>query len=1252
MRWISAKALDTWADTQIGRAEVARLVGRLIWATAKTLRSFRFPAGEAGEIPGFDGHLIADPEFVQPFVPGGESVWEFGTDKNYVKKANDVYEDRTNKPGLIDSSKSTFVFVTPRIWKRPRGPTLVDWEKQKQAERKWAHVLAIDAVKLETWLEQHAAVAKDFAREVTGLAQVDGVRSLGEFWQDYAEQFDPRLAEGVLLCARQKEAEELITRLVAGVPQAIRLQADSRDEVVAFATAAIRKADPSVREFLEGRTLVLDTSEAVAQTTNFSGMVFLPRDTAVDLAGSLSYRVPTIIPLARVDNSATPLSRPTWYEIYQALKEMVPEDERAERLARECGRSVTILARRIPRVLRPSPPWSSTPGLLAALMAGAWDDSVEADRIALATLTSGTYEEFEREMRALLSLPEPLEREGSVWKIRAPVDTFIELGPHITAQDLDRLRSVASTVFAEVEPSLDLPVKERPYAAFKGKRMGHSDWLRDGLATTLLQIAVLHEQARLDVTGIVPQKFVDDLIRDLQGLKQDARLLISLGRQLPWLMEAAPRPLLDALEHLLEGDGSGIIQIFEEGESLSLFPTSYHTHLLWALETLAWDPAFLNRASLDLAMLARLDPGGKLANRPIESLIKIFKPWMPQTKASLIQRLAAVDFITAKEPKVGWELILSLLPARQGFSTPNPRPRLRDIGVAREEELTNGIVYQTYGEAVDRAIRLAQGNPDRVLTMLRAMDAFRQEDMNRVCDELERVLPIVSDDRRLNLGNELRALVSMHATHAEAQWAFPPAIVDRLRALQQRMEPRDPILRIQWLFDKHFPDLDNAAGSGSERVAAVDRARSAAIRDLYAQMGDLGVVELARRAKFPGLVGAACSELFEGPVGFDRLITTAYAVENMPDLFPMALSGIAHAKFGEDWAQMVADRARNGLAPDRVASLILGWSEERTAWNWAERLGSEVVQSYWSRRLAFPVRGDLADLERAAKEYLKAGRALAAVQALGDATKALSGELVFRILDVAVTEIAEAQSQIDTNLAFEIGQIFDNLAARDDISETDLARREYTYLPLLEHRSNTLTLHRLMLKDPEFFVAVLCDVFKPGSGEMEEPTDERKGRARQGYALLSSLTLVPGFGNETNADVLRKWVGDVRLLAAKQDRAKIADQFIGQVLAHSPVDPTDNAWPHQLVRDLIEKLKSDEVEVGIQTGRYNLGGAHAIDPKFPAALERHLAAEARAWANIAFRWPRTVTMLNSMAEHWEWLAEVLEQRHRQEAMRD
>jgi len=70
------------------------------------------------------------------------------------------------------------------------------------------------------------------------------------------------------------------------------------------------------------------------------------------------------------------------------------------------------------------------------------------------------------------------------------------------------------------------------------------------------------------------------------------------------------------------------------------------------------------------------------------------------------------------------------------------------------------------------------------------------------------------------------------------------------------------------------------------------------------------------------------------------------------------------------------------------------------------------------------------------------------------------------------------------------------------------------------------------------------------------------------------------------------------------------------------------------------------------SGRLGMGGPHVVDPKNPAALERRSAAQAREWARVAMGWPRTAAMLNSMAENWERLADHLEERGQQDAMRD
>jgi hypothetical protein len=181
-----------------------------------------------------------------------------------------------------------------------------------------------------------------------------------------------------------------------------------------------------------------------------------------------------------------------------------------------------------------------------------------------------------------------------------------------------------------MDPSLDHPDDQRLYAEMYGKKLQHSGWLRDGLARTLRLIALQHTPLGLTNTGIPPDVFVNNLISHLPGLATDYHRIASLSGELPILMEAAPRPLLAALGQMLEGDGKAVVPIFQDKDPF--FCRSPHTGLLWALEALAWDPQYLGDAAIILARLARIDPGGKLTNRPLNSLRGIFLPW-PRRKS-------------------------------------------------------------------------------------------------------------------------------------------------------------------------------------------------------------------------------------------------------------------------------------------------------------------------------------------------------------------------------------------------------------------------------------------------------------------------------------------------------------------------------------------------------------------------------------------------------------------------------------------
>jgi hypothetical protein len=129
---------------------------------------------------------------------------------------------------------------------------------------------------------------------------------------------------------------------------------------------------------------------------------------------------------------------------------------------------------------------------------------------------------------------------------------------------------------------------------------------------------------------------------------------------------------------------------------------------------------------------------------------------------------------------------------------------------------------------------------------------------------------------------------------------------------------------------------------------------------------------------------------------------------------------------------------------------------------------------------------------------------------------------------------------------------------------------------------------------------------------------------------------VPGFSSGTeDVQYLRSWISEVRRLAKEADRAVITDQQIGQILAYAPSDAEDHAWPSKPIRDLIEELAAEQVEVGIAICRFNQRGAFTKALYDGGTQERGLASQYREWAEVARHWPRTSALLRRIADDWD-----------------
>ena len=121
-------------------------------------------------------------------------------------------------------------------------------------------------------------------------------------------------------------------------------------------------------------------------------------------------------------------------------------------------------------------------------------------------------------------------------------------------------------------------------------------------------------------------------------------------------------------------------------------------------------------------------------------------------------------------------------------------------------------------------------------------------------------------------------------------------------------------------------------------------------------------------------------------------------------------------------------------------------------------------------------------------------------------------------------------------------------------------------------------------------------------------------------------------------------------LGAETGRVEVTDQYLGHVLAHAGRD-VDGSWPHRAVREQIERLKSPELERGIQIERFNMRGAHWRALYEGGDQEYAFATEYRRSADLMAPWPRTAAVLNAIARRWEIDGEQQDVRANQRKLR-
>lgn len=1237
-----------WADMLNARSELPRLIRSLVHATASRLTRVSFPAGESIQRGGPDGVVEALEE--SPFVPRGISLWEMSTEKSIKAKADSDYRKRARDTEELSRTDASFVFVTARQWSA-KGR----WASAKRKEGSWRDVRAYDADDLEQWLEMAPGVLAWFSRTIG--AQPDGVQALEAAWEAFIHRTDPPLSRELLTAGREKEAEE-VRLWMRSLPSVRSIQAHSADEAVAFLMAAILELPEEEQVALTSRTVVVESPNSFRQVIHTrKPLILVPTfsDPALfNQAVGRNHNV--ILPL---DSGSNPtretlrLSTPTTEEWKGVLEKWGLHRDRAERLAERSRGHIPILIRCLnPLASVPRSAWAApknAPSLIPALLAGAWDESLVADKTVLARLASRRYEEVEETLKQWQrEVESPIQKIGRRWQWVSHADAWFLLGSYVNDTDIERFQQTVLEVLGSLDPRYDLPPDERHLAAVQGKVAAHSPSVRQGLVETLAMMAVSETAEGKIVAQHAAPIVVAKLLRT-----DDWRLWASVSPLLPDLAEAAPDAFLDAVEEVVIPNPTVIGNLFREGGIFGM--DSAHSHLLWALETLAWSPTYLSRAALSLAELAKRDPGGKLANRPIRSLREIFLGWCPQTMATLPERMQVIDRLAMKNPEVAWELCLDLLIEWGGATAfPTRRPRWQEWHLGWEAQRYTDDFWPTVEAAGKRLLAWVGTDTSRWIDLLPKLNSLLRLHSARAVEELSSLdVSKISDEKRLQLHEAIRQVLHHHRQFPDANWALPSKLLDSLDSVYTRLEPEDAVRRFAFLFSSN-PGLPRPEKSGwEEEQKDLENARVEAVRTIVSLRGVDGILDLARAAE-PGhahLVGWSTAEAgLRQPETKELLDRTLGSNERNVSRTGIALvEALFHRDQWEWVSAMMSTGPGRGWNERQRLDFACGLPFEGRTWDLVVSWGKSLSEAYWREVGAGLVRNPQNDAKRALESLLAADRPydalrVAAYAVHGDQTPPpVSSDMLARVLERLLTAPSPGQAAARTSMVqYEVEKVLHAIERADDLDQQRVIRLEWMLLPVLRwSERGPEALHRALATAPTFFAEVLSAVYKAQNTDEEPDNPEspeiREANFRRGWDLLRSWKTVPGRREDGSFDSqrLNTWVMAARDACAKIGRAKICDDQIGQVLAYSSIG-SDGSWPHEAVRDLIEELDSRDIERGFFVGILNLRGVFSRSLGEGGVQERELATRYRSHANaIKHRWPMTAKVLRSAAESYE-----------------
>lgn len=1221
--------IENWAKTVNAKSEFAELILRLLHATIPAGRNkMDVPIGSATYLRGWDGWVETDEG--TSYIPQGVSGWEFGTEDSPHSKAESDFRKRTDANNSdYNKSETTFVFVTPRIWTKKD-----EWIKEKKKEGQWKDIVVYDSVIISQWLLAAPAVERWLSAKV-GATPTYGFDTVDDKWNDFVGGNKPyRLTPEFYTNGRKDVARQLEDSLKNDIPFAYGIEASSREEALAFILASIQQMTANIQDAFKSKGIVVYDKSVFRHLMNHKGakLWFVPM---VDDYGMVYSAVgnghSVIIPLSPDDEFTSnkiklPVSNRR--ELIDILVSYGEERRVAERVVMENSCNIALIRKALDfPSFRAN--WQNDEDLmelLPALLMGKWNDVCQGDRDLLMQLSGKDFAEYHTRLVYWSKLPvSPVMNIGTIWRFTSPLSIWNCLSDSIQSKHIELLATAFDEVFVKAE---------REY----------SQQLRKGLLENIIMMAMYGSRM-----GIMKdcQLWVDGLVERLMNTSNPQKW-IEFSDNMPLLAEASPSVFVKCIQSAIK-DREIVSALFEEKEDL-IFTESHHTNMLWALEALAWLPECLQPVTEILLTLSELDPGGKLANRPFNSLNTIYLFWRPQTSASLDMRLAVLeDCIKSGYTKM-WDLLVALLPQPHAVSMDTYHLKWRDFEFEEIKSISNKVILDTTNWVITHLMSMFSG------------------DDKRLCDLVEKMEPIPFNIRKIliswlpyavekidgNAGGMTRkalreTLWYQYVDGIKNQFSLTDEELESVKVAYEKLTPSDMRMRYQWLFDEDFPHLPQKIEKDPDddysNIHQIEKLRYDACEVLIAQRGVDELIAMRNLVKEPRSLGMAMARFYMRDSLTDKIC--AMLGNEKDSSFVRGYFGALEKLIGKEALFVLFNSLEEKESSEAaLVDLLLSINPDQALWSFVEKQNENIQILYWRKTYGCLYGPYRKDIDYQIYKLVGAGRAIYALSRCWIYADKLETSLLQLILRNVLDSKPDSNGSLD-HLAVE--KIIDVLHQRLDSDKDLLFQMEWVFLPILVRKSDHSSLsliYKRMSDDPSFFVELLTYLYRADREdedvEKSDIVDESKrSNAKRAFQLFCYWRKIPYVSDDGTVDAqsLSRWVQEVLRISSEKKRTKAAYIQLGKMFSYYK----EGSESDEKLFAIMENIDNDDFFNNYRVGLYNKRGYTVRGPYDGGEIER---GKESFFKNLNMRYkkkfPKVAKVFEKLAKEYSEMSKRME----------